>query len=107
TPSVLGLARTAAVDRIEAAGLGVEGGDKAYSETVPVGGVIDTAPDAGSRILDDGTVTVTLSLGKERYDVPRTRGLTEDQAQDALTGTNLSFGQSIETFSATAPRATA
>jgi eukaryotic-like serine/threonine-protein kinase len=106
TPGVLGLARTAAVERIEAAGLGVEVGDKAYSETVPVGRVIDTDPDAGSRILDDGTVTVTLSLGKERYDVPRTRGLTEDQAQDALLGTKLSFGQSIGKYSETVPEGT-
>jgi len=103
TPSVLGLGRTAAAERIEAAGLGLELGDKAYSETVPAGRVIDTEPDAGARILDGDTVTVVLSLGKERYDVPPTRGLTEDQAQDALTGTNLSFGQGIEKFSETVP----
>jgi serine/threonine protein kinase/beta-lactam-binding protein with PASTA domain len=106
TPSVLGLGRTAAEERIEAAGLGVELGDKAYSETVPAGRVIDTEPDAGARILDGDTVTVVLSLGKERYDVPATRGLTEDQAQDALTGTNLGFGQSIEKFSEKAPEGT-
>ena len=103
TPSVLGLGRTAAAERIEAAGLGLELGDKAFSETVPAGRVIDTEPDAGARILDGDTVTVVLSLGKERYDVPPTRGLTEDQAQDALTGTNLSFGQGIEKFSETVP----
>jgi serine/threonine protein kinase/beta-lactam-binding protein with PASTA domain len=101
TPSVIGLARPAALERIEAAGLDVALDDKAYSETVPAGRVIDTDPDAGARVLDDGTVTVTLSLGKERYDVPRTRGLTEDQAQDALTGTNLGFGRSIDRFSET------
>jgi serine/threonine-protein kinase len=106
TPSVIGLARPAALERIEAAGLGVVLDDKAYSETVPAGRVIDTDPDAGARVLDDGTVTVTLSLGKERYDVPRTRGLTEDQAQDALTGTNLGFGRSIERFSETVPAGT-
>jgi serine/threonine protein kinase/beta-lactam-binding protein with PASTA domain len=106
TPSVLGLAKAAAVQKLEAGGLGVELAERAYSETVPAGRVIDTDPDAGSRILDGGTVTVTLSLGKERYDVPRTRGLTEDQAQDALTGTNLSFGQSIEKFSETVPEGT-
>jgi len=106
TPSVLGLGRTAAAERIEAAGLGVELGDKAYYESVPAGRVIDTEPDAGARILDGGTVTVVLSLGKERYDVPTTRGLTEDQAQDALTGTNLGFGRSIERFSETVPEGT-
>jgi serine/threonine-protein kinase len=106
TPSVLGLGRTAAAARIQAAGLGVELGDKAYSETVPAGRVIDTEPDAGARILDGGTVTVVLSLGKERYDVPPTRGLTEDEAQDALTGTHLGFGQSIGRFSENVPEGT-
>ena len=79
-------------------------GDKAYSETVPAGRVIDTDPDAGSRVLDGGTVTVTLSLGKERYDVPRTRGLTEDQAQDALLGTNLGFGRASGSTPRPSPR---
>ena len=37
-------------------------------------------------MLDGGTVTIMLSLGKERYDVPKLRGMTEDEAQDALTG---------------------
>ena len=106
TPAVLGLARTAAVEKIEAAGLEAELGDKAYSETVAAGRVIDTDPGAGSQVLDGGTVTVTLSLGKERYDVPRTSGLTEDQAQDKLTATHLSNGKSIMRFSETVPAGT-
>ncbi len=106
TPGVLGLGRAAAVQKIEAAGLDVELGRRAYSETVPAGRVVDTDPDAGSRILDGGTVTVVLSLGKERYDVPKTRGLTEDQAQDAITGTHLSFGETIGRWSETVPEGT-
>ena len=106
TPGVLGLGRAAAVQKIEAAGLDAELGHRAYSETVPAGRVVDTDPDAGSRILDGGTVTVILSLGKERYDVPKTRGLTEDQAQDAITGTHLSFGETIGRWSATVPEVT-
>ena len=101
TPGVLGLAQAAAVDRLTSAGLGAEAGDPAYSETVPAGEVIATEPDPGSRILDDDTVTLTVSLGKERYDVPPTEGMSEDQAQDALQGTSLSFGKSVERFSET------
>ena len=106
TPGVLGLGKAAAVQKIEAAGLDVELGHRAYSETVPAGRVVDTDPDAGSRILDGGTVTVVLSLGKERYDVPKTRGLTEDQAQDAITGTHLTFGETIGRWSETVPEGT-
>ena len=60
--------------------------DPAYSETVAAGGCSPPTPRPGERVLDGGTVTLTLSLGKERYDVPELHGLTEDEAQDALAG---------------------
>jgi beta-lactam-binding protein with PASTA domain len=88
---------------LEAAGLEPEWGDRAYSETVPVGHVVATDPDPGGKVLDGGTVTVTLSLGKERYDVPKLKGMTEDEAQDALADTNLSYGTTTEEWSDTVP----
>ncbi|HET7432366.1 MAG TPA: Stk1 family PASTA domain-containing Ser/Thr kinase [Nocardioides sp.] len=103
TPSVLGLTQAQAVQKLEAAGLGVDIGDPAYSETVPKGQVLATDPGAGERVLKDGTVTLSISLGKERYDVPKLRGLTEDQAQDKILGTHLTFGQSIKRWSDTVP----
>jgi serine/threonine-protein kinase len=106
TPGVLGLARSAAVDRLEGSGLTAEVGDPAYSETVPRGEVLASDPEPGSRVLDGGTVTLTLSLGKERYDVPKLRGLGEDAAQDALAETKLSFGDSAERWSETVPAGT-
>jgi eukaryotic-like serine/threonine-protein kinase len=54
-------------------------------------------------VLDGGTVTLTLSLGPERYDVPDLAGQTEDQAQDALAATNLAFGASKGRWSETVP----
>jgi serine/threonine-protein kinase len=100
TPAVLGLSKSAAVEKLEAAGLEAEMGERAYSETVPAGKVLATDPGTGERVLDGGTVTVVLSLGKERYDVPKLRGLTEDEAQDELTGTSLEFGESVGQWSA-------
>ncbi len=105
-PGVIGLERAAAVDKLDASGLTAEFGDKAFSETVPAGEVMSTDPSAGERVLDGGTVVVTLSLGKERYDVPKLRGLSEDQAQDELLEVNLAFGESIPRFSETAPEGT-
>ena len=106
TPGVIGLERAAAVDKLDASGLTAEFGDKAYSETVPAGQVMSTDPSAGENVLDGGTVVVTLSLGKERYDVPKLRGLTEDRAQDRLRATSLAFGESIPRFSDTVPEGT-
>ena len=54
-------------------------------------------------MLDGGTVTLVLSLGPERYDVPDLAGQTEDQAQDALAATNLVFGKSVGRWSETVP----
>ena len=89
-----------------ASGLTAEFGDKAYSETVPAGQVMSTDPSAGEHVLDGGSVVVVLSLGKERYDVPKLRGLTEDRAQDELLDTSLAFGESIGRFSETVPKGT-
>ncbi len=102
-PSVLELSRSAAISKLDKAGLDARLGDPAYSETVPKGQVLATDPDPGERILDGGTVTLTLSLGKERYRVPSLRGLTEDQAQDKIRAAHLEFGQSTQVYSEKVP----
>lgn len=102
-PSVLELSRSAAVSKLAGAGLDSRLGDAAYSETVPKGLVVATDPDPGERILDGGTVTITLSLGKERYRVPKLHGLTEDAAQDEIRSAHLSFGTSTPAYSEKVP----
>jgi serine/threonine-protein kinase len=99
TPGVLGMTQSEAEAKLEDAGFKVEFADPAYSETVPEGSVVETDPSPGSRVLDNGTVTVTVSLGKERYDLPRLKGKTEDEAQDALLELNLEYDESIPRYS--------
>jgi len=103
TPGVLGKTEQAAVRTLEAAGLDAKVGDPAYSETVPAGRVVATDPEPGSRVLDGGTVEITLSLGQERYDVPKLKGKTEQEAQDALAATHLAPGSTTEKWSDTVP----
>ena len=98
TPGVINLSQAQATDKIEETGLSLEVGTREFSETVTAGSVISTDPAAGSRILEDGTVTAVVSKGPERYEVPSLRGMTEDRAQDALGETNLGFGDSTERF---------
>ncbi|WP_244927565.1 Stk1 family PASTA domain-containing Ser/Thr kinase [Nocardioides sp. W7] len=102
-PGVVSLGEAAAIEKLEAAGLEAEVGDPAYSETVPVGVVIATDPGAGAQVLDGGTVTLTVSLGKERYTLPNLAGLTEAQAQEKLAELNLSFGAVRQRWSETVP----
>jgi beta-lactam-binding protein with PASTA domain/serine/threonine protein kinase len=103
TPAVLGLDEAAASAELESSGLEAEPGEPAYSENVEAGLVIATDPEPGGKVLDGGTVTLVLSLGPERYDVPQLAGQTEDQAQDALAATNLIFGESVGRWSETLP----
>ncbi|MCP3421195.1 PASTA domain-containing protein [Nocardioides sp. STR3] len=103
TPGVLNLDEAAATAELEDSGLQAEAGEPAYSENVAAGLVIATDPEPGGKVLDGGTVTLTLSLGPERYDVPDLVGQTEDQAQDALAATNLAFGESKGRWSETVP----
>ena len=103
TPGVLGMDQASASTELDAAGLEAEEGDPAYSENVAAGLVIATDPTPGGKVLDGGTVTLTVSLGPERYDVPALKGQTEDQAQDALAATNLAFGESAGRWSETVP----
>jgi serine/threonine-protein kinase len=106
TPGVIGLSRAAAVQKLDAAGLKATVGTPAYSETVPKGLVVGTDPGPGARVSDHGTVTLTLSKGKERHPVPQVRGLDVDQAQDALRSAHLTFGRTIGRWSDTVPQDT-
>ena len=98
TPGVINLSRSQATERVEAAGLKLDVGSSAFSETVTAGSVISTDPTAGSKILEGGTISVVISKGPERYEVPTLRGMTEDAAQQALDDAHLSFGGSIERY---------
>ena len=101
TPSVYDLTQAAATHKLDTAGLHVAVGAAAFSETVPKGRVVTTDPAAGARVLHHGTVTLILSKGKERYAVPKTHDLTENQAQDALLHSHLTFGRAIGRWSET------
>jgi serine/threonine-protein kinase len=92
TPGVVNLTAADARQKIQSAGLGYREGEAQYSETVAAGSVITTDPAGGERILDDGTVLVTLSRGAERYEVPSVKGMSLPEATSALEETNLTLG---------------
>ncbi|HEY3528420.1 MAG TPA: Stk1 family PASTA domain-containing Ser/Thr kinase [Nocardioides sp.] len=104
TPGVIGLTQKAATAKLDHNGLDVAIGRPAYSEDVAKGLVLKTDPAPGSRVLDHGTVTLTMSLGKERYAVPKVARMTVDQAQDALLKQHLGYGRSIFRYDDSAPK---
>ena len=104
TPSVLGMTQAAATHQLDQAGFDVTVAPAAYSESVPKGQVVTTDPAPGARVLDHGTIALTLSLGKERYHVPKLQNLTVDEAQDALAKSHLTYGRSVMRWSDSVPR---
>ena len=105
---MLGLTQAAAVEKLEAAGLEAEVGDPAYSETVPAGRVIEHRPRArrpGPRRRHRHASWSRSARSATTY--PKLRGMTEDEAQDALAERNLEFGETIEqVLGERSPRAT-
>ncbi|THV39454.1 Stk1 family PASTA domain-containing Ser/Thr kinase [Glycomyces buryatensis] len=79
-PSLLSQDAASVAAYAEDEGFEVEFDEGGYSEGVPKDGVLAQNPEPGERIRLGSTITVTLSLGPERYEVPELAGRTEDEA---------------------------
>lgn len=97
-PNVVGSTAQDAQAAITAAGLTYAAAAKEYSETVPPGTVISSDPTAGQDIRPEGTVSVIVSKGPERYDVPSIKGRPQDEAAALLTSTKLTVGAISQAF---------
>ncbi len=98
TPGVMNLTEAAARVKLEKAGLSLEVKDRSWSETVPQGRIVSTDPAPGDRVAKEGTVGAVVSRGPERHDVPQVRGKTLDDAQQALDGAKLAYGDAVNRF---------
>ncbi len=103
TPGVINLSEAAAETKVEEAGLDFKVGEREFSETVTAGSVISTDPEAGSRIVQGGTVEAVISKGPERYSVPRLHGKTLEKAAALLEASNLTLGDVTEVFHESVP----
>ena len=104
TPGVLNLSEAAARVKLDKAGLTMKVSKEAYSETVGKGFVISTDPRPGDRVLKNGSVGAVMSLGPERHQVPDVRGQTLDDAQQALDGAKLEYGEQVDRFDERVPK---
>jgi serine/threonine-protein kinase len=68
-----------------------------FSETVGAGDVISTDPAGGSRLSKGKQVTLVLSRGKDRVDVPSVANLSLADAQSALQAKGLQFSSANKT----------
>ena len=103
TPGVLNMTEAAARVKLDDAGLTLDVERRDWSETVKAGRIISTDPAPGDRVAKEGTVGAVVSRGPERHDVPDVRGKTLDDAQQALDGASLGYGDAVERFSEKVP----
>jgi beta-lactam-binding protein with PASTA domain len=100
-PSVVGLSRAEATNRLVDQGLAVNAkGTERYDEKVPAGHIARQTPDARTLVKRGSAVNVVLSLGPQRVTVPVLAGksLSLPSAQAALSGSGLALGQILGAF---------
>jgi serine/threonine-protein kinase len=98
-PRLTGLTTQAAEAALEEQGLKAAYGDERFSEIVKAGEVITSNPEQGADIDSGGTVTLIVSKGPERYDVPKVVGEQLSAAKAAIRDQNLKMGEISRAYS--------
>ena len=103
-PNVVGMTQSDAQTAITGAGLTIGTTTQAYSATVPPGDVISQNPASGSSVATGSAVNLTVSMGPvPLVTVPNVVGMTQSDAQTAITGAGLTIGYTTQAYSATVP----
>ncbi|WP_249138619.1 Stk1 family PASTA domain-containing Ser/Thr kinase [Phycicoccus avicenniae] len=101
-PSVVDRPQEQAMTAVEEASL-TAAVQEAFSEDVAAGTVISVAPGVGDTVARGSEVVLTVSKGKERYEVPDLTGSTRAEAERRLGETNLALGEVGRAFSEDVP----
>ncbi|MGA5129093.1 Stk1 family PASTA domain-containing Ser/Thr kinase [Streptomyces olivoreticuli] len=102
-PAVLDMTQAKAEQTLHKAGLGVKT-QQDFSDTVERGHVISTDPGPGGRVRNTGKVTVTLSKGPAKAEVPNVVGMPFDEAKRKIEGAGLTVGEVGKQFSGETPQ---
>ena len=105
-PPLLSQSESGARAKLAAAGLDVKGVQRKFSDTVTRGTVMDSDPSPGSRIRNNGSVTLVLSRGPEIVKVPDLRRMPLDRAKSTLKDAGLAPGVVTKAFSEDVPLGT-
>jgi serine/threonine-protein kinase len=81
-------------------------GQPRYDESAPKDLVLGQDPASAARIVKGGTITLTLSLGPERYQVPDVVGKTFDLAQADLARAKLQVVKGADRYDENLPAGT-
>jgi len=89
-PSVLGLSKRDAILKLQALGFFVKDETETNTDVEP-GEVFKQSPEEGETLAEGGTITITVSSGKE-VGVPKLVGMTYSQAVQSLKENGLNVG---------------
>lgn len=98
-PNLLGKTEEQAKSQLSAAGLGVKGVERKFSDAFERGTVMNTDPPGGKRIRGNGAVTITISRGPEVVAVPDLKGRPLEEAKAELAKAGLAAGIVTQAFS--------
>lgn len=101
TPELFGLSEEEADALLADQGLSLIWSDEGerFDEEVPAGHVLIQDPRAGTLVKRGGTVTVIMSRGPQRIEVPAVIGRALQAAQVNLTAAGLAVGRTINVYS--------
>jgi serine/threonine-protein kinase len=77
---------------------------RSFHETVKAGVVLTSDPLAGREVRRGSTVTLTVSRGPERHDVPEVVGRTQADAEQRVRDAKLTVGKVRKEYSETVPQ---
>lgn len=97
-PNVVDRSEAEAEELLQDAGLKVSHGEAQYSDSIAEGNVISSDPAAGTEVDEGTSVTIVVSLGKEKVKVPDIRNMTAADAEAALAAVGL-VGSASEDYS--------
>jgi beta-lactam-binding protein with PASTA domain len=103
-PSLVSMPRGQAEAQADRAGLEISYADGRFDERIAKDVVLTQEPAPKGRIVKGGTITLVLSLGPERYDVPDVVGKAYDVAVVALENAKLEIQRGPDGFSDDIPK---
>jgi beta-lactam-binding protein with PASTA domain len=103
SPQLVNMTKAQAEAAAQRDGFQIFYGDGGYSETVAKDVVLTQNPPVGQRIVKGGSITLSLSLGPERYPVPDITGMELSAAKAELDTVKLKLKQGDKQYSDTVP----
>lgn len=101
-PSVVGLDKDAATEKLKEAGFKVST-EYEYSDDVPEGDVISQTPDGKSKAKKNDTVTIVVSRGTQQVKMISVLGKSEQDARDALSAIGVTVSSVSSDYSNNVP----